>query len=75
MSSVTRKEYDGLKQQVAAIEKKLKIGSKIDRKPRKPSEFNLFVGSEIKKVKAEFPKMEHKLAFSKAVERWKTHKK
>ena len=74
MSEVTREEFDTLRKEFNEFKKSSKIG-KAPKKTRKPSEFNLYVGDKIKELKAKDPKLEHKLAFSKAVECWNKQKK
>lgn len=67
---VTRKEFEEFK-------KTVKAGGGVapkDKKPRKPTEFNLFVGKEIGKICKEFPELEHGKRFSMAVERWNEKK-
>lgn len=71
-STITREEFDTLKKEVDAL-KKSKMGKPV-KKTRAPSEFNKFVGSEIKKIKTETPDIKHTEAFKTAVERWKSKK-
>jgi len=44
------------------------------RPPRQPTAFNLFIKSEVAKVRAENPNMEPKAVFSECAARWKAHK-
>lgn len=44
------------------------------RPPRQPTAFNLFIKSEVAKVRAENPNMEPKAVFSECAARWKVHK-
>lgn len=74
-SPVTRAEFDDLVKTV----KKLKKGSKVEKDPNKPkkapSEFNLFMGKEIKRIKAEDSTISHQDAFKKATQAWGAQKK
>lgn len=68
--TVTRAEFDALNKKVNQLEKS--SGKK--RVKRKPSEFNNFVGSEIKKIKARDKTLSHTDAFSAAVKAWNKKK-
>jgi histone H1/5 len=48
---------------------------KKDKVPRAPSAYNLFMKSELAKIKKANPKMEHKEAFTKAAKNWSANKK
>jgi hypothetical protein len=74
MSEVTRKEFDTLRKDFDTFKKSSKLG-KAPKKTRKPSEFNLYVGDKIREIKAKNPDLQHKLAFSQAVESWNKQKK
>lgn len=71
-SSITREEFDSLKKEVDALKKSNKMGKV--KKTRPPSEFNKFVGTEIKSIKEANPTIKHTEAFKKAVEAWKAKK-
>merc|ERR1740130_470168 len=47
---------------------------KKEKVPRAPSAYNIFMKSEIAKVKKADPKLDHKLAFTKAAGGWATSK-
>jgi hypothetical protein len=84
---VTRKEFDELKAafddfikgQEAAKESKAPKASKEaptgEPKPKKkPSEYNLFIADEYKKIKANNPDMNNKQIFKQCTENWKKSK-
>jgi hypothetical protein len=48
---------------------------KKDKVPRAPSAYNLFMKSELAKVKKANPKMDHKEAFTQAAKNWSANKK
>jgi len=48
--------------------------SKEEKAPRAPSAYNLFMKSEIAKVKKADPKLDHKEAFKQAASGWATSK-
>ena len=48
--------------------------AKEEKAPRAPSAYNIFMKSEIAKVKKANPNLEHKEAFKKAAEGWATSK-
>merc|ERR1712072_1019170 len=52
-----------------------KKGEKKDKVKRPPSAYNLFMKSELPKVKKANPKLDHKQAFAKAAGNWKNAKK
>jgi|LauGreDrversion2_6_1035139.scaffolds.fasta_scaffold153163_1 hypothetical protein len=70
--NVSREEFDKLCKQVDALSKSKPVAEK---RTRKPSEFNLYVGDKIKELKVKDPKLSHRDAFSKAVESWNKTKK
>jgi len=72
--AVTREEFDALTKQVAVLEKSSK-GAKVPRKKRAPSEYNLYVGDQIKAIKIKNPTVSHTDAFKQAVDAWKKTKK
>lgn len=39
-------------------------------KPRNPSPYNLFMSREVKRIKSENPKLDHRIAFKKAANNW-----
>lgn len=45
---------------------------KKDKVPRAPSAYNLFMKTELAKVKKEHPSLDHKEAFTKAANNWKS---
>jgi hypothetical protein len=49
--------------------------AKEDVKKRAPSAYNLFIKSELAKVKKANPKMDHKEAFTTAAHNWRKQKK
>ena len=73
MSTVTREEFDALNQKVSNLEKASKHG-KAPRKKRAPSEYNLYVGDQIKTIKTKNPNISHTDAFKQAVDAWKKQK-
>ena len=73
MSEVTREEFDKLRKDFDSLKKNTKFG-KADKKTRPPSDYNKFVGENIRRLKGEKPDMEHKLAFSEAVALWNKKK-
>jgi hypothetical protein len=77
MDPPTRKEFEKLKTDVEKkFEKIEKIADK-KKKPREPSEYNIFVGEECKKIRAkkEYKDLPHSEIFKLAVEKWNTKKK
>merc|ERR1712072_1132499 len=52
-----------------------KKGDKKDKVKRAPSAYNLFMKSELAKVKKANPKMDHKEAFTAAAKNWSKQKK
>ena len=45
-----------------------------DKAPREPSAYNIFMKSEIAKVKKDKPDLDHKSAFAEAASHWKDSK-
>ena len=74
-TGVTRVEFDKLCKQVDDLRsaQSSKPASAVKR-TRKPSEFNLYVGDQIRGLKVKDPKLTHREAFSKAVENWNKSK-
>lgn len=70
--TVTREEFNALNEKVALLAKSNKMGK--EKKKRAPSEYNIFFGKELKRIKKENPQIDHKTAFSKAAEAWKKQK-
>ena len=72
---VTRAEFDDLVKTV----KKLKKGSKAEKDPNRPkkppSEFNMFMGREIKRIKESDSTITHQRAFKMATQAWGEQKK
>ena len=50
-------------------------GASGKKEKRAPSKYNLFMATEIPKVKRANPKLDHKQAFAAAAKNWRTHKK
>ena len=67
MSTVTREEFDQLTKKVDA----LAGSSKKPKTPRAPSEYNIFIKDEIRRLKEGNPNMDHKMVFTQAVQNWK----
>ena len=55
--------------------KKAPKKEKGEKKPRAPSAYNLFMKSELAKVKAKNPSLSHKEAFTVAASSWAKQKK
>ena len=51
-----------------------KIVAEKEKAPRAPSAYNLFMKSELAKVKKANPKLDHKEAFTKAAANWSSSK-
>ncbi|KAJ3070707.1 hypothetical protein HDU98_006254 [Podochytrium sp. JEL0797] len=51
---------------------KAEKGEKVEKAPRKPSAYNLFMKTELPKVKIADPTITHKDAFKVAAGNWKT---
>jgi len=45
-----------------------------EKAPREPSAYNIFMKTEIAKVKKDKPNLDHKSAFAEAASHWKTSK-
>jgi hypothetical protein len=74
MAEVTKEQYTQLLERVAVLEKASKMGSKATKTKRPPSEYNIFVGKEIKRLNTEEPDLSRTKAFGKAVQAWKDRK-
>ncbi len=61
---------DDLERKIKKLEKKVKNLENPDKKPRKPSEYNLFIKKTIGKLNKEHPDKDHKDIFKKAVKLW-----
>jgi len=59
----------------AAKKPAAKKSDKKEKAPRAPSAYNLFMKSELAKVKKANPKMDHKEAFTTAAKNWSKNKK
>ncbi len=74
----TRKEFDKLRndldKKIEKIEKIAESGLK-KKKPREPSEYNIFIGEECKKIKAKNKDLHHNEVFKLAIEKWNSKKK
>ena len=46
----------------------------VEKKRRGPSEYNLFISSEVERLRSETPDLNHKVAFAMAVAAWKNKK-
>ena len=64
-------EFKKLEQRISDLETKMGKPQK-EKKPRKPSEYNIFVKDYISKHKD--PKKDHKELFADAVKAWNTKK-
>jgi hypothetical protein len=85
---VTREEFDALKKAFVELMKSKESGKedekvsekdkekveKKEKKKRAPSEYNIFLQSEIKKIKEKNPDMSNTGIFKVAVENYKKHK-
>ena len=65
---VTRKEFDDMKKKIEQLEKPK------EKRTRAPNQYNLFLGEELKKIKADKPTINNQEAFKLATERWAKHK-
>lgn len=77
---MTDKKIEELEQRLKALEesmddKKEKTVVKKEKKTRKPSAYNEFIGKTIKELKSKNEKLTHKEAFSEAVKEWNKNKK
>src|SRR6478609_10347325 len=66
--SISRAEFEKLKKEVDQLKHSASTVSK--KTPRKPSEYNEFISTEIIRIKKENSSIDHKDAFRKAVESW-----
>lgn len=66
MAEVSRKEFEKLKDKVEKITK--------PKEPRKLTEYQKFISTEIKKIKKTSPNINHNEAFKKAIEKWNEKK-
>jgi hypothetical protein len=66
------KKIKDLESRIGLLEKGSK--PKAQKKTRAPTTFNIFVKTQIEKLKKEHPEMPHKEAFRKATELWSKQK-
>ncbi len=75
MSEVTREEFNALTERVNKLEEGKSFGKaarikRTSRAKRAPSAYNLFMKTEVPKVKKKNPNMSHTDAFTAAAKRW-----
>ena len=63
-----------LDKRVKILEEGTNVKKKKSSKPRKASDYNIFMGSKIQELKKENPNMTHSEIFKKCAELWKMEK-
>ncbi len=70
---IDRKEFNDLQKRLEKVEKQSEK-TKAKKTPRKPSEYNKFMSTEMAKVKKENPDWAHDKVFAETAARWSANK-
>jgi len=74
MTDVTRQEFDALKKEVSSLKKSSKMGSKVPKVKRAPTEYNKFMSSNIGAIREKNPDMTSTEIFKEVAGMWSKQK-